>query len=112
MQEFDAIIVGAGPAGLTAGIYLARAMQRVLIVDQSIVGGQVILTHAVANYPGRPETSGYQLVATMRKQAEQFGWAMPTGQRAALSGLAASADRHAPLPASRPLMDHQVPRPR
>jgi len=73
MKEFDVIVVGAGPAGLTAGIYLARAKQRVLIVDQATVGGQVILTHAVANYPGLPETSGYQLVATMRKQAQDFG---------------------------------------
>lgn len=85
MQEFDAIIIGAGPAGLTAGIYLARARQRVLIVDQSIVGGQVILTHAVANYPGLPETSGYQLVATMRKQAEQFGCTILTN--AAVTGF-------------------------
>jgi len=73
MKEFDVIVIGAGPAGLTAGIYLARARQRVLIVDQATVGGQVILTHAVANYPGLPETSGYQLVATMRKQAQDFG---------------------------------------
>jgi thioredoxin reductase (NADPH) len=73
MQQFDVIVVGAGPAGLTAGIYLARARQKVLIVDQATVGGQVILTHAVANYPGLPETSGYQLVATMRKQAVDFG---------------------------------------
>jgi thioredoxin reductase (NADPH) len=73
MKEYDAIIIGAGPAGLSAGIYLARAKQRVLIVDQATVGGQVILTHAVANYPGVGEISGYQLVSTMRKQAESFG---------------------------------------
>ncbi len=73
MQEFDVIVIGAGPAGLTAGMYLARARQRVLIVDQGTVGGQVVLTHAVANYPGVGEVSGYQLVNTMRKQAEQFG---------------------------------------
>ena len=42
-------------------------------MDQGTVGGQVILTHAVANYPGLPELSGYQLAATMRKQAEEFG---------------------------------------
>jgi len=73
MQEYDVIVIGAGPAGLTAGIYLSRAKQKVLIVDQGTVGGQVVLTHAVANYPGVGEVSGYQLVATMRKQAEQFG---------------------------------------
>ena len=73
MKQYDVIVIGGGPAGLTAGIYLARAKQRVLIVDQGTVGGQVILTHAVANYPGLPELSGYQLASTMRKQAEQFG---------------------------------------
>lgn len=73
MKDFDVIIVGAGPAGLTAGIYLARAKQRVLIADHGTIGGQVVLTHAVANYPGLPELSGYQLAKTMRAQAESFG---------------------------------------
>jgi thioredoxin reductase (NADPH) len=73
MKDYDVLVLGAGPAGLTAGIYLARAKQRVLIVDQGTVGGQVMLTHAVANYPGLPELSGYQLAATMRRQAEEFG---------------------------------------
>lgn len=73
MQQFDVIVIGAGPAGLSAGIYLARARQKVLILDQGMPGGQVILTHAVANYPGVPEMTGYQLAAAMKKQAQDFG---------------------------------------
>lgn len=73
MKPYDAIIIGAGPAGLAAGMYMARARQRVVILDQGTVGGQVLLTHAVANYPGLPELSGYELVGRMRKQAEEFG---------------------------------------
>ncbi len=73
MTNYDVIILGGGPAGLTAGIYLSRAKQSVLILDQGMVGGQVILTHAVANYPGLPELSGYKLASEMKKQATEFG---------------------------------------
>ncbi|MCK5672873.1 MAG: FAD-dependent oxidoreductase [Spirochaetales bacterium] len=73
MKSYDAIILGAGPAGLSAGIYLSRAKQSVLILDQGMVGGQVVLTHAVANYPGLPELSGYKLASDMKKQAIEFG---------------------------------------
>ncbi|MBN2659046.1 MAG: FAD-dependent oxidoreductase [Spirochaetales bacterium] len=73
MKKYDVIILGAGPAGLTAGIYLSRARQSVLILDKGTVGGQVILTHAVANYPGLPELSGYKLASEMKKQAADFG---------------------------------------
>ncbi len=71
--QFDAIIVGAGPAGLTAGIYLARAKTRTLIVNEGAVGGQLVLTHQVANYPGVENTSGYQLATIMKNQARTFG---------------------------------------
>lgn len=71
--HFDAIILGGGPAGLTAGIYMARSKASVLIVDNGIPGGQTILTHEIANYPGIESTSGYMLASTMKKQAENFG---------------------------------------
>ncbi len=72
-NHFDAIIIGAGPSGLTAGIYLSRAKMKVLILDEGTVGGQMVLTHEIANYPGVESISGYQLGNIMRKQAIGFG---------------------------------------
>ena len=72
-NHFDAIVLGAGPAGLTAGIYLSRARLKTLIVDEGIIGGQMVLTHAIANYPGVENISGYQLANIMKNQAKSFG---------------------------------------
>lgn len=72
-NHFDAIIVGAGPAGLTAGIYLSRARLRTLILNEDAAGGQMVLTHEIANYPGVESISGYQLANIMKKQAKSFG---------------------------------------
>ena len=69
---YDVIIIGGGPAGLTAGIYLARAKYRVLIVEKAQFGGQITITSEVVNYPGVKKVSGYELTETMRKQAEDF----------------------------------------
>jgi len=72
-NHYDAIVVGAGPAGLTAGIYLSRARLKTLIINEGTVGGQLILTHEIANYPGVESISGYQLANIMKKQATSFG---------------------------------------
>jgi thioredoxin reductase (NADPH) len=72
-DHFDSIVIGAGPAGLTAGIYMSRARLKTLIVDEGIVGGQMVLTHTIANYPGVENVSGYQLAMIMKKQATAFG---------------------------------------
>jgi thioredoxin reductase (NADPH) len=72
-NEFDVIVIGGGPAGLTAGIYLSRAKIKTIILNEGVFGGQVSLTHEVANYPGIENISGYQLSRTMKKQAESFG---------------------------------------
>lgn len=70
---FDVIILGAGPAGLTAGIYASRAKLNTLILNEGTVGGQLVLTHEIANYPGVETISGYQLGNIMKKQAVSFG---------------------------------------
>lgn len=72
-NHYDAIVIGAGPAGLTAGIYLSRARVRTLILNEGTVGGQMVLTHEIANYPGVESISGYQLSSIMKKQAKNFG---------------------------------------
>ncbi len=72
-NHFDVIIIGAGAAGLTAGIYLSRAKIKTLIVNEGAVGGQMVLTHEIANYPGIESISGYELARNMKAQAIKFG---------------------------------------
>ena len=70
----DLIIIGAGPGGLTAGLYAARARLKTLMLEKLSPGGQVLMTDWVENYPGFPEgISGFELVDRMRQQAERFG---------------------------------------
>lgn len=72
-NHYEAIVIGGGPAGLTAGIYLSRARVRTLILNEGAVGGQMVLTHEIANYPGVESINGYQLANIMKKQAKAFG---------------------------------------
>jgi thioredoxin reductase (NADPH) len=72
--DYDLIIIGGGPAGLTAGIYAGRARLKTLLLEKLIHGGQMMTTDLVENYPGFPEgISGFELSDRMRKQAERFG---------------------------------------
>lgn len=72
-EIYDVIILGAGPAGLAAGIYASRAKLKTLLLNEGAIGGQLTLTNEIANYPGVETTSGYNLVNTMKKQAKEFG---------------------------------------
>lgn len=70
---YDVVVIGGGPAGLTAALYLARARYRVVVVEKNHFGGQITITAEVVNFPGVERTSGAALTESMRKQAESFG---------------------------------------
>ncbi len=70
----DVVIIGGGPAGLTAGVYAARGGLKTLICEEKIIGGQIVLSYEVENYPGFPQgISGMELIENFTKQAEKFG---------------------------------------
>ena len=70
---YDLVIIGGGPAGLSAAIYAQRALLDTVLLEQEAVGGQVIITSEIDNYPGVPHTDGFTLTDTMQRQAEELG---------------------------------------
>ncbi len=73
MFDWDAVIIGGGPAGLTAGLYLSRAMRRTLLLDKDTAGGYLRNIELIENYPGFEGISGAQLASQMVAQAKKFG---------------------------------------
>ncbi len=73
MEEYDIIIIGGGPAGLTAAIYAARAGKKTLVLEGRALGGQIVNALDVQNYPGIPNVSGVELSSNMYNQVLQFG---------------------------------------
>lgn len=73
MEEYDIIIIGGGPAGLTAGIYAARAGKKTLVLEGKALGGQIVNAPDVRNFPGIPSISGFDLAMNMKNQVEDFG---------------------------------------
>ena len=73
MQEHDVVIVGAGPGGLTAGMYAARAKLDVVCIEKLLPGGQIVNTHLVEDYPGFESISGPDLAQKLEAHAKKFG---------------------------------------
>ena len=78
-ERYDCIIIGAGPAGLAAGLYAARDRFRILLLEKFIPGGQINSTDRIENYPGFERISGYELTEKMQKQTVAFGGEIKTG---------------------------------
>jgi thioredoxin reductase (NADPH) len=72
-KEYEIIIIGGGPAGLTAGIYASRARRKTVLLEKQGCGGQMALTWEVENYPGVGKISGFELGQKMEQQAREFG---------------------------------------
>lgn len=84
-KEYELIIIGGGPAGLTAGIYASRARRKTVLLEKQMCGGQMALTWEVENYPGVGKISGFELGQRMEAQAREFGLEIATAEVSALS---------------------------
>ena len=79
-MDYDVIIIGGGPAGLTAAIYTARARLKTLLLESFSVPGQAVITDHLENYPGFPDgINGFELIEKFKKQAENFGAELKVG---------------------------------
>jgi len=91
-RQYDIVIIGAGPAGLTAGLYAARARRKTIVLERNVTGGQIALTAAVENYPGFPEgVNGFDLAQAMQQQAEKYGMEMGYAE---VTGIRPQDGRH------------------
>jgi thioredoxin reductase (NADPH) len=78
-NEYDVVIIGAGPAGLSGGLYASRARRKTVLIEKNVTGGQVAVTAVIENYPGIHEVNGFDLGQLMQSQAEKYGMEMAYG---------------------------------
>lgn len=90
-EIYDLVIIGAGPAGLAAGIYAARAELKVIILEKMVSGGQIINTYEVDNYPGIPGVSGYELAVKFKEHCDKLGVKFEDGD---VTGLKTTDDKY------------------
>jgi len=79
-ENYDVVIIGGGPAGLTAGLYASRARLKALLLEAMAVGGQMVTTDIIENYPGFSQITGAELTTLMDEQAKGFGLTVETGE--------------------------------
>ncbi|MFC1623962.1 thioredoxin-disulfide reductase [Candidatus Omnitrophota bacterium] len=79
-MDYDVVIIGGGPAGLTAGLYASRAGLKTLLIESFKVAGQAVITDCIENYPGFPDgINGFELIERFKKQAQKFGTELTAG---------------------------------
>lgn len=87
-ELFDLIIIGGGPAGLTSALYARRSLLRTLLIERGPIGGQVLYTDLIENYPGFPDgISGFELIDLIRRQVEKLGLEIREGEAIDLQDL-------------------------
>ncbi len=91
MNIVEVVIIGGGPAGLTAGLYCKRAALETVLIEKGLVGGQIAISKDVENYPGMEEITGFDLAEKMQRQARSFGLDIVQQE---VAGIRPGGDRH------------------